>query len=794
MVTAKRLPAAPSFRWTGWLALIWLMGAGLMLIRTVVKVAGAGHLRRSCRPLNDPRIETLLAEARQAVGLARQVRVGVTNRLTSPAVVGVFVPMLVLPLSLLSTLTPEQIRFVLLHELAHIRRGDYLANLFQFFAESLLFFNPAVWWISHQMRREREACCDALATALSGAPADYARTLVHVAENVLQQTPAVAPAFGNQRDSSSLLERIHRLLVPGYRPSLRLTWRAMLAGLTLGSALLILSAVGTRTTVAAILSSEKPATTVSQVTNQMSLQTPVQTNGISSNLLELRELSTNLDFSYVTGTTNAESLSNLVNDRILGKPDKTTTYSTYFISGKLDGRAAYAFRAAAQRLSGRVSTNRFNIKDKLEVIHLDHVSYDSIPLSEILLDLYKNSKQFDPDKIGINFIADDAVTNTSIMIHPDMNDVSLKEVLEAIVKGSAKPIRYSIQDYAVVFQPETTALALEMRIFKIKPDIFFPNLRKQTGLFVTNSVERETVALLKLFADAGVEFQPPKSLVLNPKGAVLVQATPDDLATVESIIGKLNYSLPQVSIRSRFIELPESLAQSLMKEFSPATNHIDLGSFSLVLTPTQVKYLLDRCNQDPGVNILGMPDVVTISGRQAEVQVVDVMTIVKGLKPEALTLPGVTNQVFYLTETLRLGPTLNLIPRVGADERTIQLSAVPSVTEFLGYDGPTNSVPVYLKGKKRVAATIPIPRPHFRTREMAVSVTMTDNQTLLLGGAPWVESVTSTNGIVETKIAENTTRKQLFVLVTPVLIDPVGNRIHTGAETTEFSAAKFKSP
>src|SRR6185436_12922318 len=99
-------------------------------------------------------------------------------------VAGVIVPTLIMPLSLLSTLSPEQWRFVLLHELAHIRRGDYFANLFQLLVEALLFFNPAAWWISRQVRREREACCDAMAIELGGAPADYARTLLRVAEDV----------------------------------------------------------------------------------------------------------------------------------------------------------------------------------------------------------------------------------------------------------------------------------------------------------------------------------------------------------------------------------------------------------------------------------------------------------------------------------------------------------------------------------------------------------------------------------------------------------------------------------
>ena len=247
-------PPAPKY-WIAWLALLWIFGAAAMLLRAGIKVAGAENLRRSCQPLNDERMVALVAEARRAVGLVRQIRVAVTDKLTSPAVVGVIVPTLILPLSLFTALTPEQIRFILLHELAHIRRGDYFANLFQLFAEALLFFNPAVWWISHQIRREREACCDALAIELSGAPADYARTLVRVAENILQPATNAALAFGDgQREPSSLADRVQRLLVPGYRPALRLTWRAMLASLIVGGTLLVLSAVGTRSTVGAILS------------------------------------------------------------------------------------------------------------------------------------------------------------------------------------------------------------------------------------------------------------------------------------------------------------------------------------------------------------------------------------------------------------------------------------------------------------------------------------------------------------------------------------------------------------
>ena len=250
-------PPMPSVRWSAWLAVVWLLGAAGMLVRAGSQVAGAGRMRREGRPLTEGPVPAMLEQLQRSLGLTRRIRLLVTDRLASPAVAGVLVPVLILPLTLLTALTPEQLRFILLHELAHIRRGDYLVNLFQLLVEALWFFNPAVWWLSRQIRLEREACCDAVAIELSGAPVEYARTLLQVAERYAAFGPAAAPAFGGLREPSSLAERIHRLLTPGRRPRLRLTWRAMIGALLVGGALLALSALGTRITVAAILTPQQ---------------------------------------------------------------------------------------------------------------------------------------------------------------------------------------------------------------------------------------------------------------------------------------------------------------------------------------------------------------------------------------------------------------------------------------------------------------------------------------------------------------------------------------------------------
>ena len=109
---------------------------------------------------------------------------------------------------------PDVLRAVIAHELAHIRRHDYLVNLFQVVAETLLFYHPGVWWVSRRMRVERENCCDDLAVDLCGNPVIYARALADL-EELRFGTPALALGA----DGGSLIERIRRLLDEEVRPA-----------------------------------------------------------------------------------------------------------------------------------------------------------------------------------------------------------------------------------------------------------------------------------------------------------------------------------------------------------------------------------------------------------------------------------------------------------------------------------------------------------------------------------------------------------------------------------------------
>ena len=142
----------------------------------------------------------------QAVGVKILPRLRTCLSGGSPFVLGWLRPVIVLPVATLTGLRPEELEALLAHELAHIRRHDYLINLLQTFVETLLFYHPVVLWVGRQMRLEREHCCDDIAVAASGDRVKYARVLVNLAARRAGGEFAVAANGG------SLSKRVRRLL------------------------------------------------------------------------------------------------------------------------------------------------------------------------------------------------------------------------------------------------------------------------------------------------------------------------------------------------------------------------------------------------------------------------------------------------------------------------------------------------------------------------------------------------------------------------------------------------------
>ncbi|MDA1231605.1 MAG: M56 family metallopeptidase, partial [Planctomycetota bacterium] len=190
---------------------IWLIGIIVCSARPIWSLWIQWHLRRRGLSPAPESMQTAITQLASRMQLTRIVRIAESALVKVPMVVGYLRPMILLPASVIVGLTPIQLEAVLAHELAHIRRHDWLINALQVMAETLLFYHPAVWWLSNRIRRDRELCCDNIALSLNVDKAVYARTLLTLEE--LRQktfTPALAATGGD------LAGRVRRLLPSGH--------------------------------------------------------------------------------------------------------------------------------------------------------------------------------------------------------------------------------------------------------------------------------------------------------------------------------------------------------------------------------------------------------------------------------------------------------------------------------------------------------------------------------------------------------------------------------------------------
>jgi beta-lactamase regulating signal transducer with metallopeptidase domain len=152
----------------------WLLGVAAFSVRLAAGWRFTLRLRATSHPA-PPEWQQLVQRTAARVGATRPVRMLVSSLAEVPMVVGWLRPAILVPLGSLTGLPLEHMTALLAHELAHIRRQDYLASILQSVAGALLFYHPAVWWVSQQIRMERELCCDDLAAEASGDVVTYAR-------------------------------------------------------------------------------------------------------------------------------------------------------------------------------------------------------------------------------------------------------------------------------------------------------------------------------------------------------------------------------------------------------------------------------------------------------------------------------------------------------------------------------------------------------------------------------------------------------------------------------------------
>jgi beta-lactamase regulating signal transducer with metallopeptidase domain/type II secretory pathway component GspD/PulD (secretin) len=236
--TAERLQAMLS-DWSPGVGVVYFAGLLTMLLRTGLGLWSGRRLRHDCEPVTRPEILDGLRRNARRLGLRVVPAIAYCRRVSVPIVVGIVRPTILLPVSFASGLTFSQIEAVLSHELAHIRRLDLVVNVFQRLVEAMLFFHPAVWWISRRVSLERENACDDVVLRLDHQRVQYADALLRLAELCCSSAADRVVLAATAGKSSHFRRRVLRLLGVEEKPTVRLTSFGMLATLAIVASLLL---------------------------------------------------------------------------------------------------------------------------------------------------------------------------------------------------------------------------------------------------------------------------------------------------------------------------------------------------------------------------------------------------------------------------------------------------------------------------------------------------------------------------------------------------------------------------
>jgi len=301
----------------------------------------------------------------------------------------------------------------------------------------------------------------------------------------------------------------------------------------------------------------------------------------------------------------------------------------------------------------------------------------------------------------------------------------------------------------------------------------------------TNSVSTMAESL---FSKLGVDWESPKgkSVFFNDRlGLLFVKATESDLDTIERAIQALNQVGPQVHIKARFIEVPKKTLTAL-RIISETTNDA-----LEILNSEKADELLQTLYNEPSVEILAEPEVITISGRHTQIRATQIINIITNFafqeKWANQNKTIFTEPIVPQSSELETGPVLDVIPHVLPDGYTIDLKTTASVTTFFGYADPTNFYPRLATNSAGEKIILPVVLPAAQLRRASAQMRLYDGQTLVLSGLqPEQILFSELDRERDKRVAEHIQQaeaksesKTLIVLVTAMLVDPAGNRIHS---------------
>ena len=194
---------------------IWILGVAIFMLRLIGGVSYIYYLKSRMNFPTDEYWTDMMQRLAERSGISKSIELVESAIVRTPMVIGHFKPMILFPMGIINRLAPEEVEAILAHEIAHVMRNDFLFNIFQSIVEALFYFHPAVWWLSSQIRNERESACDEMAIALINSKLNYAKALVTIQEMAYYPlSPALA--FAGQRKSQFVM-RMQRILNQPYK-------------------------------------------------------------------------------------------------------------------------------------------------------------------------------------------------------------------------------------------------------------------------------------------------------------------------------------------------------------------------------------------------------------------------------------------------------------------------------------------------------------------------------------------------------------------------------------------------
>jgi beta-lactamase regulating signal transducer with metallopeptidase domain len=567
-----------------WLCLVWAVGAGLVGARVCFARCLFVFFRLRRHPVVDAMLLERTDQLAQALGIKSQVSVVESARLTGPIAFGLIHPAIGLPLHFSTRFDQGKQEAMLAHELAHLAAHDPLWCLLADLTAAVFWWHPAVWWMRHELRLANELAADDASLLVADGPRVLAECLVELGTRLIQP-----PQLGQLRVSgfrSHLGRRVQRLVHleggPWVPPNRLQAWLLRIFGPMAVAAVVVLCTAWAAP--------------------------QALTKGNSMKTMQLNWKRSLATFALLAAVNAPEAAPAAV------EPDKAPAATPALAPAPVIAGAPkspvpaappsgpdaaflrrYGIVSARNSAPQQDAAKRNRLEAKLNGIVLPEASFDALPLGEVLKLLSEQARKLDTEKQGINFLlnpnppqgaitatvdsAVDPTTGLPLMVAPaeqidlssvavkfslPLRNVTMREVLDAVVKVAERPIEYSVEDYAVVvsIKPEMATVTgqpvvrqqvsplsqpLVVRTYKVNTNTFLAGLENAFGIKVESTAANQgtrsrqvQTALKELLTQLGISMTPTKSVFYNDlTGMVMVRATSEDEEIVSAAIETL---------------------------------------------------------------------------------------------------------------------------------------------------------------------------------------------------------------------------------------------------------------